>query len=673
MCGKYGVNGYPTIKAFSQDDKDGQYIPRSAFGATLPTEIVEGLLKLNEKEDTEESAAAGGEENEADQSDREDNDETEKEEKEEVVDEPTRDDEKEVVDEATKDESKEEKDEATKDDEEASTKDNNAEEDSADRVSTPATTKASSLADIRPKVHAPFVADAEDLARVATTGFDPTARPGAIRASMKANDMDKWQELLEKRKKIVQERMVGRKNGLLRKPNGGGETLAKAGESGETDTMKAHTPGNDEFAARRQRIIDQIGRKSSSNRLGLPAIGRHGAKLGDSDAASTKQFPYKVNSKKPGFLEKRVENVPVIKRLVKPMSADEAIILDVSLSFVQGLKDGLALKTTPLTSGEKSALVDWFDLLSVGLPQDWGLHDHIDLIRSRIDSIGDSKTPYDALLRVLGEKPLPRNKWSRSCDQFGLGGGFTCGLWKLLHVVSIGVAEHRGGLNLSDTHRRSFSPGDAADVIANYLKRFFTCEPCRDHFLQLFKKCAYRRCERLNFNAEEATADDWKQLALWLWEVHNDVNVRVLKDRVTNFQQAKGTKTLFSDPNSIPMIAKTNEIEVIYPDIENCLPCLEDGTGRWHENSVFAFLERTYWGLPDVNEKLIVLDKSGGQDGTAGGFIWFLLLGALAVVFIVRNHLRMHSAFQNLGLPQMNMDGVRNKLGDAIGGKKRTA
>jgi hypothetical protein len=37
-----------------------------------------------------------------------------------------------------------------------------------------------------------------------------------------------------------------------------------------------------------------------------------------------------------------------------------------------------------------------------------------------------------------------------------------------------------------------------------------------------------RRCDRLATESDSASDQDWKEMALWLWEYHNAVSVRLL-------------------------------------------------------------------------------------------------------------------------------------------------
>jgi hypothetical protein len=357
------------------------------------------------------------------------------------------------------------------------------------------------------------------------------------------------------------------------------------------------------------------------------------------------------------------------------MSPEEELILDASLSFVTGLKHGIFMKEGPLDETKKGALKGWLNLLSVGLPPEWGLHALIDALLGQLNFISLSD---ENLQSVINKHALPRKSWSKSCDKYG-NGGFSCGMWKLLHIVTVGIAEHRGGLNLvasglMDPNTVILPPIEAADTIREYMANFFGCDDCREHFLKQYDNCSFRRCERLTSDEETANADDWKQLALWLWEVHNDVNIRVAAKKVDRLQKKLSTQHL-QGAQQIKIVQKEeDEIRVLWPSLESCLLCFDD-SGKWNEDSVFEFLERTYWDAPNSKfDRLLTNRNLEGEDPSGGGIIWLMMIVAVAIVVFLRRHVNNLSFQQHLRkMTLTSVIGVKNKLEDAVAGKHRTA
>lgn len=86
-------------------------------------------------------------------------------------------------------------------------------------------------------------------------------------------------------------------------------------------------------------------------------------------------------------------------------------------------------------------------------------------------------------------------------------GSYTCGLWSLFHLLSVKSGEGE------------VSPAMTMEVIHHFVEYLFGCETCRNHFLASYDSCAFGRCEI-------GESMDNRALVLWLWRLHNAVNIR---------------------------------------------------------------------------------------------------------------------------------------------------
>jgi hypothetical protein len=319
------------------------------------------------------------------------------------------------------------------------------------------------------------------------------------------------------------------------------------------------------------------------------------------------------------------------------MMPEEEAILDASLSFVSGLRYGVFKGDGPLTSNRKMALKNWLDLLSVSLPPEWGLHRLIDDLRRQINYVAESEKHLESVLRA---HPMPRQVWSKSCTGNGKWGGvgFSCGFWKLLHIATVGVAEHRGGLNLLqsgmiDSNHNTFSPIEAADTIKDYIALFFNCDECKRNFVEHYNNCDNnRRCSRLTDEDSTATIADWKELALWMWEVHNEVSVRIVSERRDKQLKHVSATNRVSATTESDIVAKQNEVMVIWPTIGECLKCFE-ADGTWDEPEVFTMLEKTYWPDSEIDPKSDRLLRFEGESTSTLGSLWIVMFVVLYVVY----------------------------------------
>lgn len=112
----------------------------------------------------------------------------------------------------------------------------------------------------------------------------------------------------------------------------------------------------------------------------------------------------------------------------------------------------------------------------------------------RIYDTNDSVFSRNRLIGCAGSKPSLR--------------GYTCGLWQLFHHMTVRAA----------ASPKSDDGGQVLKAIHGYMKYFFGCTGCSEHFQKMAK--------------EEGLFDvvDFKQAVLWLWGAHNKVNSRLSKD-----------------------------------------------------------------------------------------------------------------------------------------------
>lgn len=378
-----------------------------------------------------------------------------------------------------------------------------------------------------------------------------------------------------------------------------GRPLKHASYDEMTKGMKQNTPGTIEFSNRKQAFQKRIVKSRTNEKL-------HGT----TQELKKDSLPYTKDTTKPKWYK--------IK-----MNEEEELILDATLSLTVALETGLSMGITDITS--KTAMQDWLNLLSVSLPPEWNIHKFIDHLRNNFEYATKSTQNFK---EIMSRHRLARKGWSVSCQNKVLKSeGFSCGFWKLLHVITLGVAEQRGGQNLIDSGMVIpttvvFSPSNAADTIRNYIDKFFNCRPCREHFLATYYDCNNnRRCERLTSDKNSENPSDWKELSLWLWEVHNDISVRLVRERIssTYTKGVKNTPTL------------KDEISALFPNINNCFVCF-DNNGMWNKAEVFRFLERTYW--PD-SEKDPMTDKLLVFDNERRSGVGFLCLAVFLVVWLV--------------------------------------
>jgi hypothetical protein len=248
---------------------------------------------------------------------------------------------------------------------------------------------------------------------------------------------------------------------------------------------------------------------------------------------------------------------------------------DAYLSFEFALRHGIyAGVANGLSNTTSQVLDDWIHLLQSTLPPMWKIQDMItDLIEHKEEIVqGEEK-----LMAILDKHPPPKKAFSVSCTRGDKYAGYTCGLWELFHIMTIGLVEWNH-LAMGDDWAY-YIPDEAATTLRDYIQNFFGCEKCRVNFLHEYDSCALDRCNRL---AEDATGgvEDWKELSLWLFEMHNAVNTRLLRERMDREEKRSPTDQEILD--------------VQWPSRWDCPTCWH-ADGRWDQDQIYMFLRLTYW------------------------------------------------------------------------------
>ena len=258
----------------------------------------------------------------------------------------------------------------------------------------------------------------------------------------------------------------------------------------------------------------------------------------------------------------------------------EAVYVDAALSLVHALRTDVFSAADPLDADARRAFADWIDLLYWALPPTWLLHTLINDLRNNLDAV----TFREENLRFMIDKHVEvvtggAARWSAQCRRAdreeGGGNGYACGLWSLLHIASVGVAErHRAVLGARDR----VATRVAARTLREYVARFFGCAPCREYFVDMFDGCGFDHCRRFRQHQKLPPPESWEEFPLWLWEVHNDVNVKLAEAET----QREG-------------IAESRDLALAaWPPAEAC-PACRDKHGRWDKAAVLAHLKKEYW------------------------------------------------------------------------------
>jgi hypothetical protein len=308
----------------------------------------------------------------------------------------------------------------------------------------------------------------------------------------------------------------------------------------------------------------------------------------------------------------------------------EAAYVDAALSFIHALKTEIfTTEGSYLDADRRETFSDWIDLLYWALPPTWILHTLINDLRSNIDSVMTSEENLLFIVeKHIGVVTGGRTNWSQQCSK-DQGLGYSCGLWSLFHIISIGVIErHRAVLGARDQISTSF----VAQTIRNYIEHFLGCDSCKNYFLGMYDSCGFDHCRRFKQPKKLPPPESWNQFALWLWEVHNDVNLKVLEAEAN-----REGKTL----------SRQETEQSSWPSKDVCSDC-KDRRGKWNMDAVLSHLKKQYWPGGVQNFRYIVLQKKvvkANESTWLGEVIENTIFVAMCAVIIIWCSRRQYVSF----------------------------
>lgn len=98
----------------------------------------------------------------------------------------------------------------------------------------------------------------------------------------------------------------------------------------------------------------------------------------------------------------------------------------------------------------------------------------------------------------------------------------------------------------------------------------------------MYDDCGRDHCTRLKSELNMGTKDGSdKELAMWLWEVHNDVNARLMKEAAQRQNRN---------------VTREEIMASMFPTRKMCPDCwLDENMTKWDNATVFKFLDEWFW------------------------------------------------------------------------------
>ncbi|OQR88212.1 thioredoxin-like protein [Achlya hypogyna] len=245
-------------------------------------------------------------------------------------------------------------------------------------------------------------------------------------------------------------------------------------------------------------------------------------------------------------------------------------VIDAAAAFVFGLKGGVFVGRQSLDDDALDALKEWIRVVSLTFP---GPTYRL-IIRSLYDALAPvaylSETKWNAIVGAWQKSAVvtfhahpmlnaaqATEEWMNLPHLFEGSGThyaacelYTCGQWTLFHLMTMlnghePTAPHVGELAVA-----------VVGAARRFVKHFFTCVPCREHFLK------WNTVDTLAWMDKEEPSQKARALYLWLWKGHNAVN-----RRIRHYQWPK--PAVCADCNTTELAHNTTNADVwVMPKVE---------------------------------------------------------------------------------------------------------
>lgn len=246
---------------------------------------------------------------------------------------------------------------------------------------------------------------------------------------------------------------------------------------------------------------------------------------------------------------------------------------DLETAIRYSLRSEVGLKKE-ITGEQLHALRNYVDVLFKYFPFNYNGKALLQKIKYYIDTTDPVNGGEISRMIKEAEKPTQRifsspRQWLACKGSLPHTRGYPCGLWKLFHYLTVNAAIERSSSN----------PRIILEAMHGYIKNFFGCEDCRNHFVQMAEK---RELHKVN---------SWDESVLWLWAAHNEVNQRLAGDQTED-----------------PMYPK-----VQFPLKERCGQCYNPDHS-WRDDAVLEYLKKVY-GKQNIqylgsNKEILDADQS---------------------------------------------------------------
>lgn len=261
-------------------------------------------------------------------------------------------------------------------------------------------------------------------------------------------------------------------------------------------------------------------------------------------------------------------------RLKVKQMGDVVFQMDLETALRFSLKHEVA--TTKIIHGEKlTALKKYLSVLIKYFPTGRKGKHFLEQLETEINICGTSVKGEDIAKFIQPMDNEDEGIFSSPPQWLGCSGsssmfrGYPCGMWKMFHYLTVNAAEQ-------NINKENPNPREVLDAMLGYVKFFFGCADCSQHFQEMATKNDLYGVSELNSSI------------IWLWLAHNEVNKRLANDSTEDPEYPK----------------------IQFPSQYNCPKC-RDGD-KWNLTEVLNYLRHMY---SSINVRYLGADTKVLHDG----------------------------------------------------------
>ncbi|KAG7392620.1 Sulfhydryl oxidase 1 [Phytophthora pseudosyringae] len=197
---------------------------------------------------------------------------------------------------------------------------------------------------------------------------------------------------------------------------------------------------------------------------------------------------------------------------------------DAGMAALSTFQNGFFMGANVLEGERYEVALMWVEALAASFPMEKNRQVLAMLAETMKTSSHWNHADWKVLLskwrQDASDKTFPANLFTSSEDtNWAFCKTYTCGLWTLFH--SITVSEVKGN---EQTVTQPLKPSRIMAAIRLYVKNFFGCEECREHFM-------LSNPEKIIDELAESDGKGPHAVIMWIWKMHNTVNKVLRKEQ----------------------------------------------------------------------------------------------------------------------------------------------